>query len=295
MTKKDEKKRLMGEEKQRTLLKNKKLLDEYEDIYNEEVLKECDIFKGDIKLKLCTAKEEKRKWTAFVHFTTSLPYKNAVGRQAKFFVCCDDVIIGMVHLTSAMAQLKLRDEHIGWSYEEKWTDKGINTIYNAQTCVAMKYQDLLTCKLLVYSIFSSDMKLILEDLYKDKVMGIEITSLYGKSSVYNRVPFLKYLGKTEGNSAVLISDDVWKCMLAEYYNYFPKTETNRQAPVKFQIIDKLQKKYKQLEKEFDYKLKRCEFERGVYFGEDFSKSLKERVEEWRIRWLIPRYERQKRS
>ena len=290
---KDQKRLLMAEQKKRTLEKNKKIIDEFQNDYFLNSLRKYNLFEDKIELYLCTTKNEKRKWTAFVHLTTSLPYRNSVGRQAKFFVKCNDAIIGMLHITSAMAQLKLRDEYIGWDFKEKWTQKGINTIYNIQTCVAVLSQELLTCKLLVYCAFSKECSKILENIYKDPVRGFEITSLYGKSSVYNRIPFLKYLGTTEGNSAVLIEDEVWKKLINEYYTYFPRTKTNRQAPVKFQIIDKLKNKYDSLGEKFPYEYQNVSFKRGVYYGEDFNKTLSEQIDEWRSRWLIPRAKRLK--
>lgn len=293
---KRDKRGLMYEQKQESLEKNKKLINKYRLDYDMELTSTCDLLSDNIYIQHCSNQTLKQKWTAFVHLTTSLPYRNSVGRQVKLFIVCGKSIIGMVHLTSAMAQLKLRDEYLGWSYDEKWTNKKINGIYNVQTCVSMKYQDLLTCKLLVYCVFSKEIKSLLMNLYRDKVNGIEITSLYGKSSVYNRIPFLKYLGKTEGNSAVLISDENWKKLLNEYNIRFAKKRgkaisKTRLAPVKFQIINKMEEEYIRNNETFPYDYKKVEFERGVYFGSDFDYSLNERINQWKTRWLIPRMER----
>lgn len=197
----------------------------------------------------------------------------------------------MVNLTSAMAQLRPRDEFIGWGKEEKWTDKKINGIYNIQTCVpTRKYADLLTGKLLVYLVFSNDVVDFLEESYGDHVIGFETTSLYGKGSMYNRIPFLKYLGLTDGNSAMYITQGEWQRILAEYREVYPDTKTNRLAPVKYQIVDKLSSWYASHGRDFPYQYCSVEYQRGVYFGytEGVVRSTPEMVNEWRSRWLVNR-------
>jgi len=109
--------------------------------------------------------------------------------------------------------------------------------------------------------------------------------------MYNRIPFLKYLGLTDGYSGLYISDNEWKNLLQEYCKIYPNSKTNRIAPVKFQIIDKLAKYYGKNNLKFQYEYKKVEYRRGVYFGHLENKTLNERINEWRIRWYLPRKER----
>jgi len=305
---------LFNKEKINTLKENEKLINRYKnkiEYYNNIMI---DITKIKPYLYFCETKEDKQFWTAFVHLTTSLPFKSAVGRQIKIFVKDKntDYILGMVQLTSDLAQLRVRDTYIGWSYKDKW--EHINNILNIQICVpTRRYSYLLIGKLLVYCLFSIDIVQYYLNKYNDYLVGLTTTSLYGKSSMYNRIPFLKYLGLSDGMSAVYISNEEWKKILKEYYKYFPKTNTKRLAPVKYQIIDKLASYYKRhFNKEFPYEYQKIEYRRGVYFGylckngKDFLNgkcnvpfhnvfTVYDSFINWKNRWFNPRYEKYKKE
>lgn len=288
MVDKQELRELFTEQKEETLQKNKTLLEKYQDEYNNNLSKDINLLNGNISIEFCETKDQIQKWKAFVHLTTSLPWKGAVGRQVKYFVKCDDVIIGMIHLTSPLAQCAVRDAYC--AFDNKWED--LKHIYNIETCVSIsKWSNLLTGKLCLYTVFSNEVKQYLQNKYGDNVVGFETTSLYGKSSIYNRIPFFKYLGLTEGLSAVYISDNDWRKLWAEYKTVYPNTKTNRLAPVKFQIVDKMAKYYKKIGKEFPYTYSSANFKRGVYFGYCIDKSLDEQINDWRNRWLVGRIKR----
>lgn len=288
MVDKQELRELFTEQKEETLQKNKTLLEKYQDEYNNNLSKDIDLLNGNISIEFCETKDQIQKWKAFVHLTTSLPWKGAVGRQVKYFVKCDDVIIGMIHLTSPLAQCAVRDAYC--AFDNKWED--LKHIYNIETCVSIsEWSSLLTGKLCLYTVFSNEVKQYLQNKYGDNVVGFETTSLYGKSSIYNRIPFFKYLGLTEGLSAVYISDNDWRKLWAEYKTVYPNTKTNRLAPVKFQIVDKMAKYYKKIGKEFPYTYSSANFKRGVYFGYCIDKSLDEQINDWRNRWLVGRIKR----
>ena len=288
MVDKQELRELFTEQKEETLQKNKTLLEKYQDEYNNNLSKDIDLLNGNISIEFCETKDQIQKWKAFVHLTTSLPWKGAVGRQVKYFVKCDDAIIGMIHLTSPLAQCAVRDAYC--AFDNKWED--LKHIYNIETCVSIsEWSSLLTGKLCLYTVFSNEVKQYLQNKYGDNVVGFETTSLYGKSSIYNRIPFFKYLGLTEGLSAVYISDNDWRKLWAEYKTVYPNTKTNRLAPVKFQIVDKMAKYYKKIGKEFPYTYSSANFKRGVYFGYCIDKSLDEQINDWRNRWLIGRIKR----
>lgn len=288
MVDKQELRELFTEQKEETLQKNKTLLEKYQDEYNNNLSKDIDLLNGNISIEFCETKDQIQKWKAFVHLTTSLPWKGAVGRQVKYFVKCDDAIIGMIHLTSPLAQCAVRDAYC--AFDNKWED--LKHIYNIETCVSIsKWSSLLTGKLCLYTVFSNEVKQYLQNKYGDNVVGFETTSLYGKSSIYNRIPFFKYLGLTEGLSAVYISDNDWRKLWAEYKTVYPNTKTNRLAPVKFQIVDKMAKYYKKIGREFPYTYSSTNFKRGVYFGYCINKSLDEQIDTWRNRWLVGRIKR----
>lgn len=269
------------------LSKNKLLTEFYEEQYSRDVLEEIDLLNGRIEISFCESQEQKRQWKAYVLMTSSFPWRGAVGRQVKMFVNCNGIPVGMIHLTSPMAQMRVRDAYV--NFTDKW--KELQQYYNIEVCIPLpKYAHLLTGKLLVYSVFSQEVYTYLEGKYATNVMGFETTSLYGRSSMYNRIPFLKYLGLTDGLSAVYIKDEEWESILSDYKLKFPKQKGNRLAPVKFQIVDKLNKWYQSRGIEFPYKYQDVSFRRGVYLGKtkDHDISLSDSVDEWRKRWLKKR-------
>lgn len=267
--------------------KNKSLIEKWEKNYKAESSLDLDLMNGDITINFCESQDEKRKWKAYVFMTSSFPWRGAVGRQVKAFVRCDGVTLGMLHLTSPLAQLRVRDSYL--AFDNKWVQ--LQEFYNIETCIPMpKYAKLLTGKLLVYLVFSKDTYEYLENRYNQPVTGFEVTSLYGKSSMYNRIPFLKYLGKTDGMSAIYITDSEWANLLRDYKSKFPKMKDNRMAPVKFQIVDKLSKWYQSSGERFPFNYQSDLYRRGVYVGmrKDHEMTTGDSVNEWRNRWLEKR-------
>jgi hypothetical protein len=294
---KDDLRQLMAKQKEESLVKADKIITKYRQDFEDNAQLDCDLMTDPIRIHFCETQKDKQKWAAFLHLTSSLPYRGFVGRRKQFFVKCGDAIIGMVQMASPLAQSRPRDEFIGFKdVKDKWAN--INKYYNICACVSTaKYSQLLTGKLLVYLIFSKEVKDYLENAYNGPALGFEITSLFGKSSIYNRIPFVNFLGETDGYSAVQISDDDWLRLKAEWlekcgHHKQAGKDTTRLAEAKFQVLAKLQGWYKRNGLEFPYAFKQEETKRGVYFGYlDGKDTADERVEQWRERWLKGRLER----
>jgi len=288
---------LFKESKQESVKKNKKVINEYIDLYNSQHEKTADLVNGKITVKPCETTKEKRLWTAYVHLEHSMPYRGGVGRRVQFLVYCDDVVIGMFQLMSPMAQCRVRDKHMGWTDKDtKW--QNVNRCYNISICCPVrKYANVLTGKLLVYLIFSKEVVDYMAQKYNHKLLGFETTSLYGKSAMYNRIPFLKFIGLTDGYSAICITDEEWKKIKDEWREKLPTNkqagkDTTRIAEVKYQIIHKLKGWYKKNNIDFPFVYENVSYRRGVYFGETHNcPTSHSRVDEWRTRWLIPRMKR----
>lgn len=265
------------------------MIDKYRDEYEYNNNLDIDLGIASIRLVFAESKNDIQKWKVFSMLTTSLAGEDAVGRRLKVFVYADDMIIGMLQFCSPLAILGERDKYLNLTENKFQILKGV---YNIGSCLPIrKYAHLLTGKLLVYVAFSNEIRQKLESRYGDKVIGYETTSLYGKSSMYNRIPFLKFLGVSKGYSAVHISKDDWNKIKEEYFSIFPRKVEKQLAPKKYQIIDKLSNYYKKLDKPFPYEYKSTLFQRGIYFGYTIDKSLDEQVQAWRERWYFPRKER----
>ncbi len=299
---KEQMRKLMWEQKVETLKNNRDVVLEYLEAYRNNLTLSCDLMNDEIGIVVCSRKSEVSMWNAFTHLTTSLPFRGSLGRSLKFFAVCNGHILGMVNMRSAPAQCGLRDEYLGWSHADKWKEYRMNTIFDIGVCVSTRrYADFLTGKMLVYIAFSDEIVNQLKEKYvrrrpsfdlgdmairDDGILGYMVTSLYGKNSMYNRIPFLKYLGKSKGYSGIYLSDEEWKKVRREFRRVFP----DKLLPLKFQAIDRLSIHYKKQGKEFPYAVSNAAWQRGVYFGhlKDAGKPLAEMVEDWRSRWFAKR-------
>lgn len=265
------------------------MIDKYRDEYEYNNNLDIDLGIASIRLVFAESKNDIQKWRVFSMLTTSLAGEDAVGRRLKVFVYADDMIIGMLQFCSPLAILGERDKYLNLGENKFQILKGI---YNIGSCIPIrKYAHLLTGKLLIYAAFSNEVREKLQSRYGDRVIGYETTSLYGKSSIYNRIPFLKFLGVSKGYSAVHISLEDWNKIKQEYFSIFPRKMGKQMGLKKYQILDRLNKYYKKLNKPFPYEYKSTLFQRGIYFGYVIDKSLDEQVQIWRERWYFPRKER----
>ena len=294
---KDDLRQLMAKQKEESLVKADKIITKYRQDFEDNAQLDCDLMTDPIKIHFCETQADKQKWAAFLHLTSSLPYRGFVGRRKQFFVKCGEAIVGMVQMASPLAASRPRDKFLGFKdAKDKWAN--LNKYYNICACVSTsKYAPLLTGKLLVYLIFSKEVQDYLQAAYNGPALGFEITSLFGKSSIYNRIPFVNFLGETDGYSAVAISDEDWRKLKAEWiekcgHHKQAGKDTNRLAEAKFQILAKLAGWYKRNGLEFPYEFKQEETKRGVYFGYlDGKITADERIKQWRERWLKGRLER----
>lgn len=157
-----------------------------------------------------TTKKDRALWTYCRHILSSAPWAGRPGRSNYFF-CVDDVsggLLGIVDFSGDLAVLGPRDDHIGWKSEQKYKRGGINRIGAVGTCVSVapfgwltggKFQMMATC--------TEEFVRFWRQRYDDPLAAVTTTSLYGKSSIYNRLeggsipdefPDVKYLGSTPG-------------------------------------------------------------------------------------------------
>jgi len=295
--------------KESTLLKNKSKIEEFLPDIEKIQSNLPKIEKIDPYIFFCDEKYWKNIWTVLVHTTSSLPFKEVVGRRIKILIRDKqtDYILGMVHLSSDLSSISLRDKFISWKNDLKW--KGINKLLNIQTCVPTPvFSQYLTGKLLVYLSFTKEVVDKYKILYSENLIGLTTTSLYGKSSMYNRIPFLNYLGLTIGTSVLHISDEIWSKILADAKiklgNIKPKNRLNYN---RHELFEKLRGFYRKNKLEWPYKIDQTEQQenkRGVYFGYTCQNGqnvlLKNetpiynnidvdyRFNEWKNRWLNKR-------
>jgi hypothetical protein len=172
-------------------------------------------------------------------FYWSSPYSEYVGRRIKFLIRDEGLpsrpLIGIAALGSSIIHIPDRDLWVGWDKETR--TKNLVFAMDAYVLGALPpYNYLLGGKLISYIIASNEVRNIYERKYKGIVTNISkrkanrlacifTTSLYGKSSLYNRVKYsgkLLYIpiGQTKGYGTLHLTNETFDAMrdLLEEHN-----------------------------------------------------------------------------
>ena len=187
----------------------------YDKEYYEKLVFYGDINKINIGIEFVENKKQKDIWNYYRRYVSSLKKKNnsnLIGRQIYGFVKDNNTktYLGIFSISSDIMCLEDRDNYIEWPTNEKIKNKKINGLMNISTCVPLQPfgYNYNGGKLITAICFSKEICEYFYKKYDDHLLGLTTTSLYGKSIMYSRLPFLKHIGFTKGNSCFNISDEV---------------------------------------------------------------------------------------
>lgn len=181
--------------------------------------------KIDPIIEVCETQKQMDLFRIFRYYWSS-PYSDYVGRRIKLLIrdraLPNKPVIGIAALGSPIIHIPERDEFIGWNK----TTRTKNLIYTMDAFVIgalPPYNYLLGGKLISLLLASNEVRKIYREKYKGKVtiidkrvanslVGIFTTSLYGKSSQYNRLKYqdnLLYnrIGHTKGYGTLHLSKE----------------------------------------------------------------------------------------
>ena len=164
-------------------------------------------------------------------FYWSSPYSDYVGRRIKLLVRDSALpnrpLIGIAALGSSIVHIPERDAWIGWDIRAR-TENLVYTMDAYVLGALPPYNHLLGGKLVSYMLASNEVREIYSAKYKNKVTNISkrkanrlacifTTSLYGKSSQYNRIRFdgrLLYvpIGRTKGYGTLHLTNETFDAM-----------------------------------------------------------------------------------
>ena len=176
------------------------------------------------KIEVCETPKQHRLFRALRYYWSS-PYSEYVGRRIKLIIRDHGLrskpVIGIAALGSPIIHIPERDERIGWDI----TTRTKNLVYTMDAYVIgalPPYNYLLGGKLISYILASNEVRRIYKKKYRDKItliekrkandlVGIFTTSLYGKSSQYNRIKYddkLLYqpFGETKGYGTLHLTE-----------------------------------------------------------------------------------------
>ena len=243
------------------------------DIYNkEQTIKEI----SDLQPELLFVEPDTQNfidWKYLRIMCSSFEMTQNKGRSIKILIRDKETqkYLGICSLGSDVSSIKVRDDFIGWTKDNRFIDKKINHIASATTIVPTQPfgYNFLGGKLLASLLCIDEVRRYWETKYTDKLVGITTTSLYGSHSMYQRIPYWKELGKTSGKMLIKPDDDVYK-KWTEYLRTHHRTEydvlMSRTGP-KQQILNFIYKLIDQRNIDYFHG-----FKRGVYFTELYENS-----------------------
>ena len=198
----------------------------YNKIYQFSNLNDLDLTLKEIDQldPILVSVEDPKEFKILRILIHSFEWVPSPGRNLKYFIIdrSSKKYLGIITLGSDVISLPPRDQYIGWSRENKFDHKKLNSVSIAQTIVGVQPfgYNMLGGKLIA-SLCSDPM--IQKDWkrkYKDTLTGITTTSLFGSYSMYNRIPIWKKLGKTKGSINIKPDDHhffYWNEWIKENY------------------------------------------------------------------------------
>lgn len=162
--------------------------------------------------------------------THSFEYVSAPGRNIKYFVQDKPTgkYLGMITLASDVSRLPARDMYLGWSRDNMFQDKKLNSSCIAQTIVPVQPlgYNVLGGKLCAMMCANERIRKDWKSKYKDELVGMTTTSLYGSYSMYQSIPVWNKVGKTKG-TIVIKPDDEYYFEWVAWLKVYHKEEYNR--------------------------------------------------------------------
>jgi hypothetical protein len=220
--------------------------------------------------------DEATRWTYVRKLISSMEFTPNPGRNVKGYVK-DKVsgkILGVISLGSDITSLGVRDEFIGWTKEDKFNGGKLNCTAIGTSIIATQPlgYNFLGGKLVSALTTSPTFRQEWKDKYKNTLVAVGTTSLYGIHSQYNGIPHFKTLGESKGKISIKPDDkyyDVWHHWLQEnradwYRDQIELASADKSGPVS----GVKQKILGQIFKELGIKSDTYHhgFKRGVYFA-----------------------------
>lgn len=226
-------KKAMSIKREEIINANRKWIDKNIDLARKNLANGFDVLNSTIDpvIEVCETNKQHALFRIFRYYWSS-PYSDYVGRRIKLLIRDNGLpnkpIIGIAALGSPIIHIPERDDFIGWDKNTRTK----NLIYTMDAYVIgalPPYNHLLGGKLISYILASNEVRKIYSEKYKDQItiidkrisnslVGIFTTSLYGKSSQYNRLKYnneLLYqeIGHTKGYGTLHLSSETIQSMI----------------------------------------------------------------------------------
>jgi hypothetical protein len=243
-------------------------------------------------------------WNGLRTFLSTMKNNSNIGRNLNFLIRDKKTgkYIGITCMSSDFLDLTPRDKHIGWEREAK-TQRMINHTCIGSTIVPIQPlgYNLVGGKLLALLCLSKTVEDTWEYQYKDKLVGVTTTSLYGKTkaiplSQYDRLKYWKKMGWTAGSVSYepllptrqMIQAWLKKNHTYKYFEWYVAKKESGQPHKRDHRNRSHTFTFNQLG--IDKKLIKSEHARGIYFSELYNNTKEFLREEIKVDQLERRFD-----
>ena len=251
------------------------------DIIKSKLWKPTDIMNYDLTVKEIEALEpiveftkDAENWTIVRKLIHTMDWNANPGRNQKYYVKDKNTgkILGLISLGSDVTTIKVRDDYIKWTKDNKFVDHKLNNTAIASTivCVQPLGFNMLGGKLIAALTTCSDVRNQWKKDYDDTLVGVTTTSLYGAHSQYNGIPHWKTLGESAGKIMIKPDDSVylvWNKWLKENHPEEHHKAVTTTGP-KQNVINRVFRHLGIKGKDYEHG-----FKRGVFFANMYENGL----------------------
>ena len=177
----------------------------------------------------------------------SSPYQKSVGKSLRFVIWdrYHDSLFGIIGLFSPLINVSARNKYLGIYNRPDFTYI-LNKSLDAFRIGAMPpYNDLIGAKMVTLSLLSDKIRRYYNSKYNDDILFITNISVFGRSSIYNRLKYNDHVvaipvGYTKGFSAHYLPFDV-KSMLYKFYELCTGNRLDSDDMTSIERVGKLRK------------------------------------------------------
>ena len=206
------------------------------DINNKELtIKEIESL--DPYVEIVEDPKESTKWAAVRRMIHTMDFTANPGRNVKINVKdrVSGKLLGQISLASDVTAMGVRDNFIGWSKDNKFVDGKLNntTIASTIVCTQPLGYNFLGGKLIAMMTTTPEVRAYWKEKYKNVLIAVGTTSLYGIHSQYNGIPLFKTLGESAGKISLKPDDkfyDPWHQWIKENHaDWYAENITEERA------------------------------------------------------------------
>jgi hypothetical protein len=206
------------------------------DINNKELtIKEIESL--DPYVEIVDDPKESTKWAAVRRMIHTMDFTANPGRNVKINVKdrVSGKLLGQISLASDVTAMGVRDNYIGWTKDNKFVDGKLNntTIASTIVCTQPLGYNFLGGKLIAMMTTTPEVRAYWKEKYKNVLIAVGTTSLYGIHSQYNGIPLFKTLGESAGKISLKPDDkfyDPWHQWIKENHaDWYAENITEERA------------------------------------------------------------------